>query len=159
MELIFISIFSIEMNFYLFFINFVVLSSTSVFPRDNLGKLKWDSSLIGQRFELCDFLRSKVLWLAELFYKYDLIIQVSQRLKISAGEYVALTDTTVCGQGSTDTFRVGHWRLRKLVESDSSWIPEGSIWPVDACFWKFQNDTSWIKNKLFSWYLLTLVVK
>ena len=61
MELIIISIFSIEMNFYLFFIYFVVLSSASVFPRDNLGKLMLDSSLIGQRFELCDFLRSKVL--------------------------------------------------------------------------------------------------
>ena len=61
MELIFISIFSIEMNFYLFFIYFVVLSSASVFPRDNLGKLMLDSSLIGQRFELCDFLRSEVL--------------------------------------------------------------------------------------------------
>ena len=53
----------------------------------------------------------------------------------------------------------GHWQLSTVADSDSSQTPEGSIRPVDACFWKFQNDTSWIKNKLLSWHLLTLVVK
>ena len=39
MELVIIPTYSIKMNFFLFFIYFVVLSSASVIPRDNLGKL------------------------------------------------------------------------------------------------------------------------
>ena len=44
MEFIIISVYSIEMNFYLFFIYFVVLSSASVMHRDNLGELRRDFS-------------------------------------------------------------------------------------------------------------------
>jgi len=144
MEFIIISVYSIEMNFYLFFIYFVVLSSASVMDRDNLGEmgLFW-SSLIGWTVQLEPFLvRSYRLGKPA---PQDLGRRV-RRAHRHEGMWAGIHGHEHCCQLIVDL-------------PNRLWIPEGSIWSVDACFWKFQNDTSWIENKLLSWYLLTFVVK
>ena len=150
MESIIISIYSIKMIFRLFFIYFIVLASANVIHGGIQGRLNlWVSwsevksrPLIGSPIARLLFWRLS----SSTRSRQESAPRASTRWHVGRDLWTHMRFTNFIT--GFEPSRLG-----------SFWIPKGPVWSINACIRKFQNNTSWIKNKLLSWSLLTQAVK